>query len=593
MKAILSGNEAIARGAYEYGVKVATAYPGTPSTEILENLSGYRGIKSSWSPNEKVALEVGFGASLGGSRVLVAMKHVGVNVAADPFMTLPYTGVGGGLVLVSADDPGMHSSQNEQDNRFFARMAKIPLLEPSDSQECKDCVGAALEISEQFDTPVMLRTTTRVSHSRGVVQEGEVNSPPAKDYHKQKEKYVMLPGFARLRHPLVEKRLKKLRTFAETTSLNRVEWSEKKIGVIAAGAAYQYVKEALPDASVLKLGFSFPLPEKMIRQFSSEVETLFVVEELEPFFEEQLKAMGLAVKGKELFSPLGELSPEIVASNIKGISREIIIPGKEVGELPARPPIPCPGCSHRGAFYVLRRMKLRVTGDIGCYTLGALPPLEAMDTCLCMGASIGTAFGMERADPEASQKTVAVIGDSTFFHSGITPLLDIVYNGGETTVLILDNSTTAMTGHQDHPGTGRTLQGERAVRVELESLVRGLGVKRVFTADPLDMEGLRERLEEELQAPEPSVIIARQPCVLLLKEKRAPLRVKDALCSGCKLCLRLGCPAMSLYMPEVKEGWEEEKKEKVAIEAAMCAGCKLCAQLCPQEAIVEKTGPAG
>ncbi len=582
MKAILSGNEAIARGAYESGVRVATAYPGTPSTEILENIRLYETIDCAWSPNEKVALEVGFGSSMGGARTLVTMKHVGVNVAADPFMTMSYTGVNGGLVLVSADDPGMHSSQNEQDNRLYAQMAKIPLLEPADSQECKDFVSTALEISEQFDTPVMLRTTTRISHSRTVVELGEEKTVENKPYEKDKEKYVMLPAFARMRHPLVENRLEKLQAYSETTPLNRIEWGSKKTGVITSGVTYQYVKEALPDASVLKLGLSYPLPEKMIRKFAAEVEELFIVEELEPFFENQVKAMGLSVKGKELFSPLGELGPGIIAEKIRGkaasspLKTEEAVDAVQKPPLPSRPPILCPGCSHRALFYTLRRLKLTVTGDIGCYTLGALPPLDSMDSCLCMGASIGAALGMEKADPEAWKSTVAVIGDSTFFHSGVTPLMDVVYNRGKTTVLIVDNRTTAMTGHQEHPGTGKTLQGEETYAVNIEELSRSLGVKRVVTVNPLELEQLKETIQNELEAPEPSVVVARHPCSLTQK-KDTPFAVNTENCTGCKACLRPGCPAMSLQ--------EDEEKTLVLIDSNLCSGCSLCFQLCQHEAI--------
>jgi len=579
MKAILSGNEALARGAYENGVTVAAAYPGTPSTEILENIAAYPGIKASWSPNEKVALEVGFGASLGGARTLVAMKHVGVNVAADPLMTLSYTGVGGGLVIISADDPGMHSSQNEQDNRYYARMAKIPMLEPADSQECKDFVGLALEISEMFDTPVMIRTTTRISHSRSVVELGDVYSAESKPYRKNKEKYVMLPAFARARHVLVEKRMERIREFAEKTDLNRIERGNDSKCIVTSGICYQYVKEALPGSSILKLGMTYPLPEKKIRDFASGAAELLVVEELEPFLEGLLRIMGLALRGKELFTPLGELSSSLVASKIEGISREIS--ASDTAELPGRPPIPCPGCSHRGVFYILRRLKLRVTGDIGCYTLGALPPLEAMDSCLCMGASIGAATGMDRADSESWKETAAVIGDSTFFHSGITALLDAVYNKSKITVIILDNRTTAMTGHQEHPGTGKTLRGEETFAVDLETLVRALGVKRVCTADPLELEETEKTIREELAQPEPSVIIARQPCAMMPGQRKDPLHVLEDNCSGCGICLRLGCPALSFY--DVLETGEQEKKAQ--IDGNLCNGCRLCLQLCRQEAI--------
>jgi len=590
MKAILSGNEAIARGAYESGVRVATAYPGTPSTEILENMRQYETIDCGWSPNEKVALEVGFGAALGGARTLVAMKHVGVNVAADPLMTLSYTGINGGLVLVSADDPGMHSSQNEQDNRLYAQMAKVPLLEPADSQECKDFISVALEISERFDTPVILRTTTRISHSRTVVELGdEKHEVAVKPYAKHRDKYVMLPGFARLRHPVVEERLAQLQVYAEETPLNRLEWGSKTLGIITSGVTYQYVKEALPEASVLKLGFSYPLPEKLVRRFAAEVEELVVVEELEPFLENQVRALGLKVKGKALFSPLGELGPGLIREKLGGKSGEIRVEETENDrsgtreELPARPPILCPGCSHRALFFTLKRLKLAVTGDIGCYTLGALPPLDAMDSCLCMGASIGAALGMEKAHPEAWKTTIAVIGDSTFFHSGITPLMDVVYNRGKTTVLIADNRTTAMTGHQEHPGTGKTLRGAETHAVDLEELARALGVRRVCTVNPLELERLKEILQEELAAPEPSVVIARYPCALS-KEKEAPFAVVEENCTGCKSCLRPGCSAMSLQEKAAGEDTAGENA-RVFIDPNLCSGCGLCFQLCRYEAI--------
>ena len=576
-RAIMTGNEAIARGAYEGGVRVGAAYPGTPSTEILENLSRYPGLKCNWSPNEKVALEVAAGASMEGARVLVAMKHVGVNVAADPLMTLSYTGMGGGLVLVSADDPGMHSSQNEQDNRHYARFAKIPLLEPADSQEAKDYVIAALGLSERFDTPVMLRTTTRISHSRSIVTLGERVELPVNGFKKNPAKYVMLPGFARRRHPLVEQRLEALRREAEESPLNRIEPGDSSLGVVCSGIAYQYVREALPGVSVLKLGFVHPLPHRLVRRFAAMVKEIVVVEELDPFLEEQLQALHLdvPVKGKALFSLLGELGAEQVREQLGGQKPELITVREEI---PGRPPVMCPGCSHRGVFYTLNRLKLNVMGDIGCYTLGALPPLEAIDSCICMGASIGTALGMEKADPAASQKTVAVIGDSTFLHSGMTPLLDAVYNGAAITVLILDNGTTAMTGHQHHPGTGFTLQGEPAPAVDLEALCKGLGVRRVVTADPFDLKRFREIVKEELAAGEVSVIIARHPCALLNRAFKEPLQVDPESCNDCGSCLRLGCPALS------------RQDGKAVINENICTGCELCRQLCRFEAIQPRAG---
>lgn len=579
-RVIMTGNEAIALGAYEAGVSVGCAYPGTPSTEILENLSRYEGVNCNWSANEKTALEEGIGASMEGARVLVAMKHVGVNVAADPLLTLSYTGVGGGLVLISADDPGMHSSQNEQDNRHYARFAKIPLLEPSDSEEARDYVGAALDLSEKFDTPVMLRSTTRISHSRSTLIPGKRQEHEVTGFTKNPAKYVMLPGFARLRHPIVEDRLVALEEEAEKSPLNRIEPGSKKMGVLCSGVAYNYAREALPDATFLKLGFSHPLPKKLVRKFASMVDEIIVVEELDPFFEEQLLAMHLdvPVRGKELFGLLGELGAEIIREKVLGQKIEPI----EVREdIPGRPPVMCPGCSHRGVFHTLKKLKLNVMGDIGCYTLGALPPLTSIDSCVCMGASIGMALGMARANPQSAEKTVAVIGDSTFLHSGITPLLDAVYNEAPITVMILDNSTTAMTGHQEHPGTGSTLQGEPSSAVNLESLCASLGVKRVQSVDAFDLKELRSTIKSELEAKETSVVIVRRPCVFLLTEFDAPFWVDEDLCTACEACIKLGCPALSM------------KGEVAKINSTICTACGLCEQLCRFDAIrpaAEKEG---
>jgi len=582
MKQLLSGNAAIARGAYEFGVKVASAYPGTPSTEILEHLVTYPGVYAEWSPNEKVAMEVGIGASMGGARALVAMKHVGVNVAADPLMTSAYTGVNAGLVLVSADDPGMHSSQNEQDNRNFARFAKIPLLEPSDSQEAKDMVGLALEISESFDTPVMLRTTTRISHSQGLVELGEPQTVPLKSYRKDIPKNLMLPTYARPRRVDLEENLNRLKEYAETCPVNRIEWRDRSLGVITSGISYQYVRQVLPEASVLKLGLTNPLPQQLIRSFAGGVEKLIVVEELEPFLEMQVKAMGVELAATGFIPYTGELDPSVLS---EALVRAGILPaGAEVGAVydlqaappvPGRPPVLCPGCSHRGIFYALRRLKLNVSGDIGCYTLGGLPPLEAMDSNICMGASIGVAHGMGKANPELNSKTVAVIGDSTFFHSGITGLLNVVYNKGCATVIILDNRTTAMTGHQEHPGSGRTLDGEPAPAVDMVALVRALGVKRVRVINPLNLAETEAVIKEELAAAEPSVIIADYPCALLTKVSRPAARVLPEQCIGCKMCIRIGCPAISI------------RDKKARVDAAACNGCNLCTQVCPQGALVK------
>ncbi|RKY72747.1 MAG: indolepyruvate ferredoxin oxidoreductase subunit alpha [Candidatus Latescibacterota bacterium] len=571
-RAILSGNEAIARGAYEAGVQVAAAYPGTPSTEILENLVTYEGIRSQWSPNEKVALEVAIGANLAGVRALAAMKHVGVNVAADPLMTLSYVGVRGGLVLISAGDPGMHSSQNEQDNRFYARLAKIPMLEPSDSQEAKDFVGIAFDLSLKFDTPVMIRMLTRVCHGKSVVKLGEPLSVEGRGYEKNARKTVMVPGHARLRHIFVEARRKKLESFADTFPENRVEMNSAEMGIIAAGAVYQYAKDAFPNASFLKLGLTYPIPQQRIRDFAQSVEKCYVVEELEPFLEDQIKALGIAVIGKDVLPRTGEFSPEIIRAGISGEE-----PVREpAASLPARPPVLCAGCGHRGLFYVLKKLKLVVTGDIGCYTLSALPPLEAMDTCICMGASIGTAIGMEKAlGAENTKKTVAVIGDSTFVHSGITGLVDAVYNRSHVTIIILDNRTTAMTGHQDHPGTGKTLSGDPTVELNFEKLAQAVGVKHIQVVDPYDLKETERVVREETEREAPSVIIARHPCVLMTREHHPALRIDPELCVQCGICLRLGCPAIS------------KEADQIRIAPELCTGCGMCAEVCPREAIVQ------
>lgn len=577
---IMTGNEAIARGAFEGGVTVGTAYPGTPSTEILENLGQYPEINCNWSTNEKTALESAIGASMEGARVLVAMKHVGVNVAADPLLTLSYTGVGGGLVLVSADDPGMHSSQNEQDNRHYARMAKIPMLEPSDSAEARDFVITGLEISERFDTPVMLRVTTRISHSRSTLLPGERYVKAVSGFVKNPAKYVMLPGFARLKHPVVEKRFIELQDESDASPLNRIEPGPSTTGVVCSGIAYPYAREALPDASFLKLGFSYPLPRNLIRKFAGMVDKILVIEELDPFIEEQLLTMNLniPVKGKELFPLIGELGVELIREKVNN-HKKILITVRQ--DIPPRPPVMCPGCSHRGVFYTLRKLKLNVMGDIGCYTLGALKPLESIDSCICMGSSIGLALGMEKANPSSVENTVAAIGDSTFLHSGITPLLDAAYNNSAITVMILDNGTTAMTGHQHHPGTGSTLLGEPAAAVDLEKLCLTLGVKNVTVVNPFDLENLQEKIKSELTSGMLSVIIVRSPCVFLLKEFDQPLYVEPELCTGCGSCIKLGCPALSM------------KEEKAVINRTICTACGLCEQLCRFDAIVADQKEAG
>jgi len=580
MKEILSGNEAIARGAYEAGVKVACAYPGTPSTEILETITRYQEINASWATNEKVALEVGIGASFGGARALVTMKHVGVNVAADPLFTLSYTGVNGGLVLVTADDPELHSSQNEQDNRNYAKFAKVPMLEPSDSQECLDFTKLAFAISERYDTPVMLRTTTRISHSKSVVQLAErVTGLPEPHLVKNPAKYVMLPGNARGRHHIVEERTVTLSKDASSMPINRMEFRSAKIGIITAGVCYQYVREVLPEASVLKLGMVHPLPFQMIREFASKVDKLYVVEELDPFIEEQVKAMGIAVTGKEIFSLCGELTPGRIR---KGFGLPEVVQNA-AEKLPGRPPNMCPGCPHRGVFYTLNRLKAYVSGDIGCYTLGFMPPLSAMDTCICMGASIGMATGVAKVlPPEERKKVVAVIGDSTFLHTGVNGLMDMVYNKGAATVIILDNRITAMTGRQDNPASGHTLMDDPANSIDLPLLCQAIGVKHIRTINPLDLEECERVISEEMERPETSVIITDKPCVLIKREgvyaRGTVLAVNADTCTGCRACLKIGCPAVE-WIPG------SGKKGKAHIDPLLCNGCDVCRQLCKFSAI--------
>lgn len=587
MKEILSGNEAIARGAFEAGCLVASAYPGTPSTEILENVISYREINASWAPNEKVALEVAIGACFGGARALACMKHVGVNVAADPLFTASYTGVKAGLVLVVADDPEMHSSQDEQDSRHYARFAKVPMLEPADSQECKEFTRLAFELSEQFDTPVMLRSCTRISHGKSIVELGErVSDLPAPKLVKDAAKLVMLPGNARVRHPIVEARTVKLSDYGDSAALNRMELRSAEIGVICAGVTYQYVREALPEVSVLKLGMVWPLPHNLIRDFAAKVKQLFVVEELDPFIEEQVKAMGIAARGKDIISLCGELSPGrirdafakagvITAQNTTAVAPEV---------LPPRPPNMCPGCPHRGLFYQLNRANAYVTGDIGCYTLGFMPPLNAMDTCVCMGASISNGSGIVRSlPPEEQKRVVAVIGDSTFLHTGVNSLMEMAWNRAPATVVILDNRITAMTGRQENPASGFTLNGEPAPEVNIPELCRVLGIKQVRVVDPYDLDATRLALEEEMNRPEPSVIITNRPCVLIKGagrfEKGAVLEVDQGKCTGCKACLRIGCPAIE-WKPN-----PDNNKGKAFIDPQLCTGCTVCQQLCKFNAI--------
>ncbi len=583
MKEILSGNEAIARGAWEAGVTYAAAYPGTPSTEILETIgAAYKGdVYSQWSPNEKVALETAVGASLAGARALACMKHVGVNVAADPLFTAVYTGVNGGLVLVCADDPNLHSSQNEQDNRNYAKFAKMPLVEPADSQEAKDFLKIAFELSEQFDTPVLFRTTTRISHSKSVVELGdrERRAAPA-EIMRDTRKYTMLPAYARPKHPKIEERLQQLKEYGVKSPLNRLEMGDPSLGIITSGIAYQYAREAMPEASFLKLGLTYPLPEALIRDFAQHVDRVIVIEELDPFLEEQIRLLGVEVShGKDLFPITGELEPTGVAEKLTGTAAE----RRPAAEgLPVRPPVLCPGCSHRGVFTVLRKLKVFVSGDIGCYTLGALPPLESMHACLCMGGSITMAHGMAKvmgASAERRNQVVAVIGDSTFFHSGVTGLMDMIYNDGNAVVLIQDNRITAMTGGQENPGTGHTLMGVESPQIDMERLVTALGVKpeNVRVVSAYDLEEVETVLKEELAKPEPSVVITKDPCVLQYRVKKPSLHVDVDACTACKQCLKVGCIALSM------EG--EGDEHHAAIDSNFCTGCTVCAQVCKFDAI--------
>ena len=573
MKKLMLGNAAFARGLYEAGVTVVSSYPGTPSTEITEYAAEYDEMYAEWAPNEKVAMEVAIGASIAGSRSFCGMKHVGLNVAADPLYTAAYTGVNGGMVIAVADDPGMHSSQNEQDSRHHAIASKVLMVEPSDSSECKEFVKASFDLSEEFDTPVIVRMCTRVAHSQSAVELCDRVVPEQKPYEKNPAKYVMMPAFARGRHVFVEERTEKLRAYAETSPLNKVIDNGGDIGIITSGISYQYAREAMGDkASYLKLGIVNPLPIDLIKNFCAKYKTVYVIEELDDIIETHCKKMGLDVKGKEIFGYIGEFSQAIVAEKLLGEKKESAVFD---GNVPVRPPVMCAGCPHRGLFYCLSKNKITVSGDIGCYTLGASAPLSAMDTTICMGASISALHGFNKArGAEAEKSTVAVIGDSTFMHSGMTGLVNIAYNATNSTVIILDNSITGMTGHQQNPTTGKNLKGDPAAAVNLEELCKAIGIKRVRVVDPYNLAETEAAIKEELAIEEPSVIISRRPCALLKYVQHKPaLKVDADKCKSCKMCMKLGCPAISM-----KDG-------KAVIEHTQCVGCGICQEMCKFGAI--------
>ena len=587
-KRILSGNEAVARGVWEAGARVAAAYPGTPSTEILEHLALAPGIYCEWSTNEKVAVDVAAGAAMAGRRALAAMKHVGVNVAADSVFYTSYTGAEAGLVIVSADDPAMHSSQNEQDNRRYAAFMRIPCLDPSDSQECKDFAVAAFDISERFDTPVLLRTTTRINHSSTPVELGERAEiePSAKKFPRDSAKYVMVPANARGRHPVVEERLRRLTDWADTCPLNRIEWRSRRLGIITEGVAYQYAREVFPDASVLKLGMVHPLPAGLIRELAGGVDRLIVIEELDPVIEEGVRLLGIACEGKSIFPLIGELDPTVVRAAAARAGLPVdrppaAAPAVPKPPLPARPPVLCPGCSHRGVFQLLNKKKVAVSGDIGCYTLAFLPPLSALHFCGCMGASIAVAHGAAKSG--LPERMVAVIGDSTFFHTGLPALANVAYNRANVLTVILDNRTTAMTGHQPNPGTGHTLQNQPSEAIPLEPLVRALGIRHLATVDSYDVAATEQAFKELMATNEPAVMIARHPCALLpeVRKQYLPLEVIAEKCTGCGVCFRIGCPAiLKSEAVDAKSG-----KPLALIDRELCTGCEICAQLCPHDAI--------
>ena len=591
MKRILSGNEAIARGAWEAGVHVAAAYPGTPSTEILEELSRFPHVYCEWSTNEKVAVDVAVGAAYAGRRAIACMKHVGLNVAADSFFYASFTGAEAGLVVVSADDPAMHSSQNEQDNRRFAQFTRVPCLEPSDSQECKDFTIAAFDLSEKFDTPVLVRTTTRTNHSSTPVELGERQeiAPKREKFPRDPTKYVMIPANARKRHPMVEQRQRDIAAWAEKAPINRIEWRDRSVGVVTAGIAYQYAREVLPSASVLKLGIVNPIPEQLIRTFAAGVKRLIVMEELDPVLEEHIRLLGIACEGKSIFPLCGEFDPTVVRKVASGAGlpvdkAPVAAVTLDLPELPARPPVLCAGCPHRGVFQLLSKKKVAVTGDIGCYTLGLLPPLSAIHTCGCMGAGIGVAHGAAKAG--IGERMVAVIGDSTFYHTGLSALANVAYNKANVLTIILDNRITAMTGHQQNPGTGLTLQHESTQVIEIEPLVLALGIHHVATVDAYDVDGLEKAYKELMAYNEPAVLVARRECALLpeIRKRWVSLEVLEEKCTGCGICFRIGCPAI-LKSDEVDA---KSGKPLALIDGDLCTGCEVCAQLCPHDAILTR-----
>jgi indolepyruvate ferredoxin oxidoreductase alpha subunit len=601
MRKLLSGNEAIALGAYHAGVEVAASYPGTPSSEIMEAMAQYDDIYAEWSTNEKVAMELGLGASYAGARSIVTMKQVGLNVAADPFMAAAITGVSGGLVIVSAGDPGIHSSQNEQDNRHYARLAKVPLLEPGDSQEAYDFARLAFTISEQFDTPVLLIPTTRVSHSKSLVDVNQSRKVSRDEpfFKHDVQKYVMLPVFARMRRPIVEERLVKLAGYSDTFEFNKIHWGERNVGIITSGISYHYSRDVFPKASFLKLGMTYPLPEALLHEFAENVDKILVIEELDPVLEENIKALGINVSGKEFIPRCGELNPQIIEEAARNAGLLEKTETKRLfttpPELPGRPPLLCPGCPHAGLFFTLstigKRAKLLdssgkskqksdlvITGDIGCYTLGTYQPYQALDTTACMGASIGKAMGIEKSDIES--KVVAVIGDSTFLHSGITSMVDAVYNLSKITVIILDNLTTGMTGHQNHPGTGISAQGKATKKVVIEELIKGIGVNDVKIVNAFNLKEVRKAVKTAIDSPELSVVIVRGSCSMLVKQRPGPRAVDSSICDSCDTCLLIGCAAI------------QKQNGKVYIDATMCMGdnCSLCEQLCPKHAISRADG---